>query len=277
MESTGRYHLLAALILSEAGLDVRVINPLITKKYVTASIRKVKSDPTDARLLAEVAEREAKLPDRFVADRYWLCVQKKLNMVASVDKQIQQLKAILKNYLETMNDLHITENTQETFLHTAVKELTLAKRHLEQDIEKAVRDRAVHSEHRAAITELSSIPGVSTYVAALMTHTFERVGKDSAKQWIAYLGLDISTRQSGAWQGRCRLTKRGNPYLRKRLYSAAWGAVMHDDDFKQYYEQLKQEGRKHVEALIIIARKLLRIMFSLLKHNSQYVPKKCFA
>lgn len=277
MESTGRYHLLSAILLAEAGLDVRVINPLLSKKYATSRIRKVKSDREDAQLLAEVALREPDLPDRFVPDRAWLCVQKKLNLVASLDKQIQQLKSILNNYLETLQDLKISENTQAEFITNSLKELKSAKTNLERDIKTAVTEQLKAGDKTQTLEQLSSIPGVSTYVAALLAHTFERVGKDSSKQWVAYLGLDISTRESGTWHGKCRLTKRGNPYLRKRLYSAAWGAVMHDAKFKQYYEQLKQQGRKHVEALIIIARKLLRIMFSLLKHNNNYLPDKCFA
>ena len=276
MESTGRYHLLVAILLAESGLDVRVINPLLSKKYATGSIRKVKSDRQDAVVLAEIAARELDLPERFVADKEWLCVQKKLNLVASLDKQIQQLKAILKNYQETLEDLQIVQNTQTEYIINSVQELLTAKRRLEKDIGQSVTERLKLSGKETTLTQLSSIPGVSDYVASLLLHTFERVGKDSAKQWVAYLGLDISTRESGTWHGQCRLTKRGNPYLRKRLYSAAWGAIMHDAQFKQYYEQLKGQGRKHVEALTIIARKLLRIMFSLIKHNLNYSPTICW-
>ena len=69
MESTGRYHLLAALRLSEAGVDVRVINPLLAKPYYGGQIRKVKTDKADARVLARMALLEPKLPAQFGSDK----------------------------------------------------------------------------------------------------------------------------------------------------------------------------------------------------------------
>jgi hypothetical protein len=41
---------------------------------------------------------------------------------------------------------------------------------------------------------------------------------------------------------RERLSKRGNAYLRKRLYSAGWGAIMNYEQFRTYYETLKEKG-----------------------------------
>lgn len=49
MESTGHYHWTPSLVLREAGLDVRVVNPLLAKQYTSGNIRKVKTDPADAR------------------------------------------------------------------------------------------------------------------------------------------------------------------------------------------------------------------------------------
>jgi len=71
----------------------------------------------------------------------------------------------------------------------------------------------------------------------------------SAHSWTAYVGLDVSVRQSGTWRGRGKLTKRGNAYIRKRLFQAAWGACLNYDYVRAYYDRLKAEGRKHVEAV----------------------------
>ena len=51
MESTGSYHLLPAIVCSKAGYQVNVINPLITKKQNQTSLRRVKNDTKDARLI----------------------------------------------------------------------------------------------------------------------------------------------------------------------------------------------------------------------------------
>ena len=43
-----------------------------------------------------------------------------------------------------------------------------------------------------------------------------------------------------------------------------------------YYDHLKAKGRKHKEALVIMARKLLNIMFSIIVHGKQFDPTKAF-
>lgn len=49
MECTGRYHEPMANALHDAGLFVSVVNPHLIKNFGTNSLRKVKSDPADAR------------------------------------------------------------------------------------------------------------------------------------------------------------------------------------------------------------------------------------
>jgi transposase len=120
----------------------------------------------------------------------------------------------------------------------------------------------------------STIPGVSLYGATVFTLFFSTEHNLSPKQWISFSGLDISVRESGHWKGKGKLTKRGNCYLRKRLYQAAWGAIMHDDSFKSYYDLLRKEGKKYVEALTVIARKLVTIMFNLSLSKQAFDPSK---
>ena len=57
------------------------------------------------------------------------------------------------------------------------------------------------------------LPGVSAYLAGILNLFMENEVR-SIKSWIAFAGLDI--KQSGNWQGRSRLSKRGNAYLRKQ-------------------------------------------------------------
>ena len=47
---------------------------------------------------------------------------------------------------------------------------------------------------------------------------------------------------------------------------------MSDEKFKEYYDKMRADGRPHVEALLIIARKIVRIMFKLLETKKKYDP-----
>jgi len=268
MESTGRHHLLAAVLLSEDNLDVRVINPLLTQKYSKSSIRKTKTDQKDSYMLAEIALKEERLPFPFSAGRKTLSIRKKLSLIASLEKQLQQLSSMTNDYVKTKETLKLTLSRGEKQILSTIKQLRLEKDRLEQEVENDVKD--LGDDSSSQIDRFSSIPGVSLFAATLTNFFFSLDHLESAKQWIAYSGLDVSVRESGCWRGRGKLTKRGNPFLRKRLYQAAWGATMHNEQFKDYYNHLKTRGRNHKEALNIIARKIIRIMFSLTKNQAEF-------
>ena len=267
MESTGHYHWLAALTLSGCGFDVRVVNPILCKQYTSATIRKVKTDPADASGLARMAELADNLPEPFTLTPQRLHARKKLSIMGSLKRQLQALSASLKALQEANGILQMQDSPAEKEIIEVAAALKRSLAHLEAEF---VRDAKKDAGQTERLALLESIPGVSPFCAALALHWFESAPSRDPKSWIAYAGLDISSRESGTWRGKCRLTKRGNNYLRARLYASAWGAVMNDPNMRSYYELLRKQGRAYVESLIIIARKIVRTMFMVLRNNTPY-------
>jgi transposase len=272
MESTGRYHFLVALELSQAGVDVRVINPLLAKSYAQSRIRKVKTDKVDAQGLAQMALREAKLPKAFSCDKRAIQIRQKVGLLASLEKQLQALNAMFNSYAEFQAIIGFEPTQVEEKMLEAVKNLHRYCSQLEREINALILEQPQLAKPQQ---HLQSVPGFSKSLSALLVH-FLDADAQHPKQWIAFLGLDLSVRQSGRWLGKGKLSKRGNPYLRKRLYGAAWGAKTNYPEVQAYYHQLLQQGHPYVESLLIIARKLLRIAFHLLKNNLPYDPKLAF-
>lgn len=267
MESTGRYHLLSAIKLTEAGFDARVINPLMSKKYSSSAIRKVKSDKRDAEVLAKMALVEEKLPSRFNLTRNTMEIRKKIALLGSLEKEYQRLSAIMMDYEETKKNLKLSLSKPEKNLRKMIAGI----KDLQEDLEKEIITMAkTDPETAERAKRYKSIPGVSEYAAVIAASAFDKAVCEHTKQWVAFAGLDISVRESGKWKGKGRLTKRGNPYLRKRLFQAGWGAIMNNADFKKYYEDLRKNGRSYTESLVIISRKIVRIMFSLEKNTAFY-------
>jgi len=267
MESTGHYHWLASLILSESGFDVRVVNPILCKQYTSATIRKVKTDPADASGLARMAELADNLPTSFTLTPQRLHARKKLSIMGSLKRQLQAMSASLNALQEANGILKIGDSPAEKELLKITTTLRRSLAHLEAEF---VRDAKKDATQAKRLELLESIPGVSPFCAALSLHWFEAAPSRNPKSWIAYAGLDVSSRESGTWRGKCKLTKRGNNYLRGRLYGSAWGAVMNDPQMKSYYELLRKQGRAYVESIVIIARKIVRIMFMVLRNNAPY-------
>lgn len=272
MESTGHYHVLVALLLTDVGHDVRVVNPILAKQYTSGNVRKVKTDPADARGLARMALVADNLPNPFVLDRNTIGLRKKLAMLGSMNHQRQALIASLQSFDELRITLGQDTSPAVEMVRTSIKELERAMRTLERECVHEVRANASTQHDLSLIT---SIPGVSEFCGVLALQWFRLLPDTTTKSWIAYAGLDVSSRESGTWKGRCKLTKRGNAFLRRRLYSAAWGATMNNADFKEYYDHLRiREGRAHVEALTIIARKIVRTMYHVIQSNTVYDPSK---
>lgn len=271
MESTGRYHILSALLLVEKGHDVRVVNPLQSKRYMAASIRKQKTDKTDATALAQMGITEQRLPERFALTKEDILIRQKIGLLASLEKHLQSLCRTLKTYRELHKKIGITMSKAERALATVVEKLEGQKEQLQTEIQELIlRDDEMQRKQALACT----IPGIAAFTGSVLCQLLN-TGCTHAKQWIAFVGYDVSLAQSGTWRGKGKLSKRGNGYLRKRLYCAAWGAIMNDPRFRTYYDELKKKGHSHRAATVIVARKLLRILFSVLKDGRPFSSDLC--
>jgi transposase len=89
-------------------------------------------------------------------------------------------------------------------------------------------------------------------------------------------GLAWKRHQSGNFQAQTtRLDKRSNAYLRYYLVEAADSLRRHNPEFRAYYKKKYAEVTKHQHkrALVLTARKLIRLVDSLLRTNRLYQPK----
>jgi len=270
MESTGRYHILAAFLLMERGHDVRVINPIMAKRYISASVRKIKTDKSDASALAHMGQVQTDLP-AFHVSALDIQIRQKMGLIALLEKKLQALQRALKTYVEFQESMNVERSTAEQSIAEIVKTLQEQKDALGEEVSQLIGRDAEKKEVRDIAC---SIPGISTLTGSLLAQMLSRTC-ESSKQWIAFFGLDVSKNESGKTKRRERLSKRGNAYLRKRLYSAGWGAIMNYEQFRTYYETLKEKGHSHRAAVVIVARKLLRILFSLLKNNTSFSWDQC--
>lgn len=88
-------------------------------------------------------------------------------------------------------------------------------------------------------------------------------------------GLDLYEVSSGRHQGKRRISKRGRHLLRKLLYFAALNTVRKGGIMHHKYQQYLERGMPKTKALIAVARKLLGIIFAVVRDQSVY--RKDFA
>jgi len=92
-------------------------------------------------------------------------------------------------------------------------------------------------------------------------------------------GLVWKRRQSGKFEAEeKRLIREADRYLRYYLVEAANSLRVHNEEYQAYYQKKYREVRKHQHkrALVLTARKLVRLVFALLSENRLYEPARTF-
>jgi transposase len=94
---------------------------------------------------------------------------------------------------------------------------------------------------------------------------------DTISEIMKLAGLDLYEISSGKHRGQRRISKRGRPLMRKLLFFAAINAVKSKGIMHKKYQQLLDRGMLKIKALVAISRKLLAIIFAIVRDNSKYV------
>jgi len=82
--------------------------------------------------------------------------------------------------------------------------------------------------------------------------------------------------QSGNLAKHGRLAKRGANLAKKAIYLAAVAAIRHNAQLRQVYMNYRSKGRAKKECIIIVARKLLQIIYVIYTRNVPYDPERVF-
>ncbi len=126
---------------------------------------------------------------------------------------------------------------------------------------------------------LETIPGIgSVYAAGIIAEIGDpaRFAYDEAKV-AAYAGLRWPRSQSDAFEAEDRrMSRSGNRFLRYYLCEAAQLVRLHAPEYRDYYNRKYKEVRKHQHkrAVVLTARKLVRLVVRLLTTNEPYQLKK---
>jgi len=270
LEATGVYHLQLALMLRAAGVEVMVVNPRVAKDFARALTNRSKTDRVDARTLVEYVERM-----EFVA---WRAPSEAVLELRELGRRLSEL---VRTEVEEKNRLHAKRVS--AISKTVVADV---KAHVEQ-IEKriklietaAVEVIAGDADLREQFEILKGIRGVGTRSAIeLMTELAVLDPTMSVKQLVAYAGLDPRSYESGTSVDRpVRISKMGNARLRAILYMNALSAVRHDRGARLFFAQLVGRGKKKMQALVAVMRKLLHGIWIVLQRRVAYDSAVLFA
>lgn len=277
LESTSTYHILASFLFKELWFKVKVLNPLVSNKYLKSSVRKCKTDKIDSRKIAEIWVLEKDLED-FIETRENFILKKKISLLSFLQKQLQTLKASFNKAKEDFKNLWFDkkEENKKYFLtlESSIKDLNKSIKELEKEIQ-TMCDEIDWWKYKKNNETISNIKWVSKRSSSILLSFIWDKNFKSKEALTAYFWLDVSTKQS--WTSvrwNWSISKRWNNIVRKILFQVAWWLYMFDDNFKRLYESHKSKWRHYFEILIILSRKFLHMLYWCLKSGLEFNSAK---
>lgn len=256
IESTSHYHLAMVEQALAWGFEVYLVNPRQIAHYREAVNVRNKTDPTDAWLLARYLEHEwSQLrpfqPQDRRAQRLWGLILRR----ATVIKSRQQLK---QSFAEVQVSIKGMLSQYQQLLER-----------MDRKIMALIRKLGWWQDYLHCL----SIPGIGPGNACALVAAYHRGAFASSDAFVAYLGLDVRIRESGIFKGKRKLTKRGEPELRRLLYCGSHGARKYHR-FDEYYQRQLEKGLCKIAARVVLARKLARIAFILIRNEESFIKQE---
>ncbi len=124
-------------------------------------------------------------------------------------------------------------------------------------------------------TPILTIPGIGYTIAAIILAEIGDINNfSSPAKLLAFAGMEPSTYQSGKYNAsKTPMVKRGSIYLRWAIMQAARLVSMRDATFAAYMNKKRSEGKHFNVAQSHVGKKLIRVIFSLLKNNTAFVSQ----
>ncbi|HVV71163.1 MAG TPA: transposase [Verrucomicrobiae bacterium] len=261
MEATSRYGEALALFLHQQQQQVSVVNPRRIRHYAQSLLVRTQHDALDADLIA-----------RF-------CATQKPRLWAPAPAELRQLQELtrLRQFLVSQrtrlqNRLHTEAKTLARLLRRHIRQLDKTIEEIETTITGFLQD---HEELNRQVALVDTISGVGPITAAAAVAELPPPGQlDHAGQAVALAGLDPRKKDSGkSVRGVAHVSKMGSRPLRAALYMAAVTALRCNPLIRAQADRLHARGKSGKTVICAAMRKLVRLIYGVLKHGQAFDPK----
>lgn len=257
LEASGGYEAAVASGLYEAGLPVVVVNPRRVRAFAQAQGQQAKTDPLDATVLADFG-RALRPPVRPLPSAQ--AVQ--LTELTRRRRQLIQMITAEQHRLDQASTpLAKTIGRHITWLQKQLKTL-------DADLAELIRTSPLWCDQAALI---GSVPGVGPTTTAMLLSALPELGRLSAKQIAALVGVAPFNRDSGQMQGP-RAIYGGRAPVRTTLYMATLAATRYNPVIQTFYTRLLEAGKPKKVALTACMRKLIIILNAILRDQQPWNP-----
>ena len=255
VEASGGWERKVHAELSQRGLAVAVVNPTRVRSFARAVGQLAKTDPIDARNIAEFGFKiEPRVQEMVSATRE--------KLAALVTRRYQVITMI------TMEKNRVATAPESTGEYIA-KHLDWLAQDL-ADLGKAINhciEAEENWQQEAAV--LASTPGIGPVTVFTLLADLPELGKLNRQKIAALVGLAPYNRDSGAKRGKRRIFG-GRASIRRVLYMATLSASRHNPVIRDFYQRLLAAGKPKKVALTACMRKLLTILNAMMRTGNAW-------
>jgi len=264
MEATGVYYEnLAYYLHANSPYGICVLLPMRAKYYFKSLEIKTKTDKVDAKMLSQLG-LERNVP-------HWEPMSSGMKTIKILSREYRDNK---KEINRLKNQLHARKHTYKIspqIIKRLKQKIDLVEEQclaIELELKTMVREDQYLS---GKVEKVVSIPGVGFLSAiSIIAETNGFILIKNGKQLASYAGLDVVHNNSGIKNGKPRISKRGNKYIRQAMYMPALSASRHVAQLQQFYKRVNDKNKCKKIGLIGVSRKLLILIYTLWKKDEFY-------
>ena len=264
MEATGVYHENLAWYLFSKQFKVSIILPSKSKRYLQSLGLKSKNDKLDAKGLAYMGLQQL-LP-------LWAPVSSKMYHLKKLTRHhedLQKQKTTLNNQLEALAHGMYTVKQVTRSVKALIKVIDKQLLVVIDEIEKLISQDLVL---KGKIENLVSIKGVGFLTAVtIVAETNGFTLFQNQRQLASYCGYDVMENSSGNRIGKTRISKKGNPHIRRILHMPSLNVVRFNVPiFRDLYERVYARRKIKMVAYTAVQRKLLLLLYTLWQKDEPF-------
>lgn len=283
---TGRTSYVMIDLLKEFGVDIRMAHASEVKAIAKA---KIKTDKRDSRILAHLLRtdmipevylrsEENRMAQRVLRHRAFY-VEMRTRVKNKIRVLLAQQRIELQEELSRMKGLFSRKGLEALSRSELVspdkdllENLIELYRHLEERIKGSDElVKQVYSKVREAQL-ISTVPGFGEFLSVLVAVEIADINRfESVEKLHCYAGVIPSTYSSGEKRYHGRIIKAGNRWLRWAAVEAVWPACKRDFDIQCFYDRRARRKKANV-AKVVTAKRLLTIIYRVLKEDREYIP-----
>ena len=262
MEATGGWSDELAFFMHERGHLVSIVNPTQIRAFGQSELSRTKTDKADAGLIARFCA--AMNPPAWEPPKP---AERRLKQLVRRRRSLVEMRTQEENRLEAPG----TENVRDSIL-SVMDMLDEQIKDLDIQIKSTIDDDDDLKGKRNLIESIDGIGPVTS--ATILGETPHIESFRSSKALTAFAGLCPQIRQSGSSISSSRTTKIGNRAIRKTLYMAAVTALRNNAVIKAFADRLRERGKRPMEIIVAAMRKLLVLVFGVLKTGRPFDPQR---